>query len=158
MTCPEMCGIDKHQRLHPWSLRMDKQFHPILYYGSKYFSMMELTLNHVTKGGHRYHGDEIYILINIEKWYRLCLLILHVLHDTSSYSMCKIFTFDTRIDLIFVQQNKLSRKMMTVPNGNISISVISNIYLSLYPYFLWRIESKVWCQSLIVSKVFWFLI
>ena len=46
-------SIPKLQRLHRWSLGMDKLFHPILYNGCDYISMLGLKLNHVSKRGHR---------------------------------------------------------------------------------------------------------
>ena len=46
-------SIPKLQRLHRWSLGMDKQFHPTLYNGCNYLSMLGLKLNHVSKRGHR---------------------------------------------------------------------------------------------------------
>ena len=49
-------SIPKLQRLHRWSLGMDKQFHPIFYNGCNYLSMLGLKLNHVSKRGHRYRG------------------------------------------------------------------------------------------------------
>ena len=42
-------SIHKLQRLHRWSLGMDKQFHPILYNGCDYLSMLKL--NHVGERG-----------------------------------------------------------------------------------------------------------
>ena len=45
-------SIPKLQRLHRWSLGMDK-FHPIHYNGCNYLSMLGLKLNHVSKSGHR---------------------------------------------------------------------------------------------------------
>ena len=45
-------SIPKLQRLHRWSLGMDKQFHPIHYNGCNYLSMLGLKLNHVSKRGH----------------------------------------------------------------------------------------------------------
>ena len=44
-------SIPKRQRLHCWSLGMDKWFHPRLYNGWNYFSMLGLMLNHVSEGG-----------------------------------------------------------------------------------------------------------
>ena len=45
-------SIPKLQRLHRWSLGMDKWFHPILYNGCNYLSMLGLKLNHVSKRGY----------------------------------------------------------------------------------------------------------
>ena len=45
-------SIPKLQRLHRWSLRMDKQFHPTLYQACNYLYMLGLKLNHVSKRGH----------------------------------------------------------------------------------------------------------
>ena len=45
-------SIPKLQRLHRWSLGMDKLFHPIHYNGCNYLSMLGLKLNHVSKRGH----------------------------------------------------------------------------------------------------------
>ena len=44
-------SIPKLQRLHRWSLGMDKQFRPILYWVCNYISMLGLKLNHVIKSG-----------------------------------------------------------------------------------------------------------
>ena len=52
-------SIHKLQRLHRWSLRMDKQFHPTFYNGCNYLSMLGLKLNHVSKRGHWYPGGLI---------------------------------------------------------------------------------------------------
>ena len=46
-------SIPKLQRLHRWSLGMDRQFHSTLYNGCYYLSMLGLKLNHVSKRGHR---------------------------------------------------------------------------------------------------------
>ena len=43
-------SIPKLQRLHRWSLGMDKQFHPMLYHGCNYLSMLGLKWNLVSKG------------------------------------------------------------------------------------------------------------
>ena len=45
-------SIPKLQRLHRWSLGMDKKFRPILYWVCNYISMLGLKLNHVSKRGH----------------------------------------------------------------------------------------------------------
>ena len=45
-------SIPKLQRLHSWSLRMVKQFHPTLYNGCNYLSMLALELIQVSKRGH----------------------------------------------------------------------------------------------------------
>ena len=44
-------SIPKLQRLHRWSLGMDKQFHPMLYWACDYLSMLGFKLNHVSKKG-----------------------------------------------------------------------------------------------------------
>ena len=46
-------SIHKLQRLHRWSLGMDKQFHPTLYWTCDYLSMLGLKFNHVSKRDHR---------------------------------------------------------------------------------------------------------
>ena len=46
-------SIPKLQRLHCWSLGMDKWFHPTVYNGCDYLSMLGLKLNHVSKRGPR---------------------------------------------------------------------------------------------------------
>ena len=45
-------SISKLQRLHRWSLEMDKKFHPTLNTGCDYLSMLGLKLNYVSKRGH----------------------------------------------------------------------------------------------------------
>ena len=45
-------SIPKLQWLHHWSLGMDKQFHPTLYNGCNYLSMLGLKLNRVSKRGY----------------------------------------------------------------------------------------------------------
>ena len=45
-------SIPKLQRLHRWSLGMDKLFHPTHYNGCNYLSMLGLKLIHVSKRGH----------------------------------------------------------------------------------------------------------
>ena len=44
-------SIPKLQRLHCWSLGMGKKFHPTLYNGCDYLSMLGLKLNHVSQRG-----------------------------------------------------------------------------------------------------------
>ena len=44
-------SIPKLQRLHRWSLGMDKSFHATLYNVCDYLSMLRLKLNHVSKSG-----------------------------------------------------------------------------------------------------------
>ena len=44
-------SIPKLQRLHHWSLGMDKLFHPTLLWACNYLSMLGLKLNHVSKRG-----------------------------------------------------------------------------------------------------------
>ena len=46
-------SIPKLQRLHPWSLGMEKWFHPTLYNGCNYLSVLGLKLYHVRKRGPR---------------------------------------------------------------------------------------------------------
>ena len=43
-------SIPKLQRLHRWSLGMDKQFHPMLYHECNYLSILGLKWNLVSKG------------------------------------------------------------------------------------------------------------
>ena len=43
--------FSKLQRLHCWSLGMDKKFHLTLYNGCNYLSMLGLKLNHISKRG-----------------------------------------------------------------------------------------------------------
>ena len=45
-------SIPKLQRLHRWSLGMDKWFHPTFYNECNYLSMLGLKLNHVSKRSH----------------------------------------------------------------------------------------------------------
>ena len=45
-------SIPKLQPLHRWSLGMNKEFHPTLYNGCNYLSMLELKFIHITKTGH----------------------------------------------------------------------------------------------------------
>ena len=45
--------IPKLQRLHRWSLGMDKKIHPTLYDGCNYLSMLGLKLIHISKRGPR---------------------------------------------------------------------------------------------------------
>ena len=66
-------SIPKLQRLHRWSLGMDKQFHPIHYNVCNYLSMLGLKLNHVSKRGHR--------------WNNGILLLLHSATSTAVYMM-----------------------------------------------------------------------
>ena len=56
-------SIPKLQRLHRWSLEMDKQFHPTHYNGCNYLSMLGLKLNHVSKRGPR-------LVMNHREWRR----------------------------------------------------------------------------------------
>ena len=42
------CGMKSLIHLHPWSLGMDKWFHPTLFY-SNYLCMLGLKINHVSK-------------------------------------------------------------------------------------------------------------
>ena len=48
-------SISKLQQLHRWSLGMDKLFHPALYNGCDYLSMLGLKVTHVSKRGHSGH-------------------------------------------------------------------------------------------------------
>ena len=50
MGCNKL-SIPKLQRLHHWSLGMDKSFRPTLYNGCNHLSMLGLKLNHVSKSG-----------------------------------------------------------------------------------------------------------
>ena len=45
-------SISKLQRLHRWSLGMDKCFHPTFFWACDYWSMLGLKLDHVSKRGH----------------------------------------------------------------------------------------------------------
>ena len=47
-------SIPKFQRLHRWSLGMDKLFHPTHYNGCNYLSMLRLKLIHVSERGPRW--------------------------------------------------------------------------------------------------------
>ena len=50
-------SIPKLQRLHRWSLGMDKKSHPLLYWACDYLSMLVLKLNHISKSGPRWHAS-----------------------------------------------------------------------------------------------------
>ena len=54
-------SIPKLQRLHRWSLGMDKLFHPTHYNGCNYLSMLGLKLIHVSKRGYWCHLYLTYI-------------------------------------------------------------------------------------------------
>ena len=54
-------SIPRLQRLHRWSLGMDKQFHPIHYNVCNYSSMLGIKLNHVSKRGHRVKKWNMYL-------------------------------------------------------------------------------------------------
>ena len=64
-------SIPKLQRCNRWSLGMDKQFHPTLFWARNYLSMLGLKLNHVSKRGHskatpkNVHMDWLYDHIKI---------------------------------------------------------------------------------------------
>ena len=47
-----------------WNLGMDKWFHPTVYNGCNYLSMLGLKLNHVSKSGHWQHMQ----VIDLEHW------------------------------------------------------------------------------------------
>ena len=53
LTVSESDIIKLFNQSNRWSLGMDKWFHPILYYGCNYLSMLGLKLNHVSKRGPR---------------------------------------------------------------------------------------------------------
>ena len=63
-------SITKLQRLHRWSLRMDKQFDPTHYNGGNYLSMLGLKLIHVSK---RDSGLQVF-------WEPCCLLATELLN------------------------------------------------------------------------------
>ena len=58
-------SIHKLQRLHLWSLGMDKYFHPIFYKGCGYLFMLGLKLIHASKRGHRSLVSLRYLTIGI---------------------------------------------------------------------------------------------
>ena len=47
------------EQLQRWSLGMDKYFHPTLYNGCSYLSMLWLKLNHVSKKGPWCHQEQL---------------------------------------------------------------------------------------------------
>ena len=49
-------SIPELQRLYHWSLKMDKYFHPTLYWACDYLYMLGLELNHVSKRSPGRHG------------------------------------------------------------------------------------------------------
>ena len=51
-------SIPNLQRVHRWSLGMDKLLHPTLYNGYDYISMLGLKLNHVSKRGYWWRRNE----------------------------------------------------------------------------------------------------
>ena len=55
-------SIPKLQRLHRWSLEMDKWFHPTLYQRGDYSSMLGLKLNMLVKRGHWYADGLIQLI------------------------------------------------------------------------------------------------
>ena len=66
-------SIPKLQRCNRWSLGMDKLFHPILYNGYNYLSMLGLKLNHVSKRGHR---KLHVILLNSFSWLQRLIVLI----------------------------------------------------------------------------------
>ena len=56
--------IPKLQRLHRWSLGIDKHFHPTLYHGCNYLSMLGFKLNHTSKSGPR----SVYLLRRVRPY------------------------------------------------------------------------------------------
>ena len=71
-------SILKLQRLHRWSLGMDKKFHPTHYNRCNYLSMLGLKLIHVSKRGHccvffLYSMTVKYI--SCTSCYRICIVI-----------------------------------------------------------------------------------
>ena len=60
-------SIPKIQRLHRWSLGMDKQFHPTFYQAYDYLSMLGLKLMHISKRGYWGLFDE-HGWTGIRKW------------------------------------------------------------------------------------------
>ena len=55
-------SIPKLQRLHRWSLGMDKYFHLTLYRACDYLCMLGLKLNHVSKRGHCLSSCQTFVL------------------------------------------------------------------------------------------------
>ena len=51
MSETKLLIITKLQRFKRWSLGMDKQFHPIIYWAFDYLSMLGLEFTHVSKKG-----------------------------------------------------------------------------------------------------------
>ena len=62
-------SILKLQRLHRWSLRTDRKFHPTLYWACDYLSRLGLKLNHFSKRGHwAYYSSQLgFKLIHVNK-------------------------------------------------------------------------------------------
>ena len=79
-------SIPKLQRLHHWSLRMDK-FHPTFYNGCDYISMLGFKLIHVDKTGH---------------WWKAWVCPVHFLHQ---YQLSHVQWYN----LVNVLQNAYSR-------------------------------------------------
>ena len=72
-------SIPKLQRLHRWSLGMDKQFHPTVYYVCSY--LLGLKLNHVSKRGHRGYSDRKFSPIATYELYLIWTVIFLVTED-----------------------------------------------------------------------------
>ena len=84
-------SIPKLQRLHRWSLGMDKLFHPTSYNGCNHLSMLGLKLNHVSKMGH----CSLRVMICR---FRTCHVKLYLLNNRSAGSYCSQPTWHTHDD------------------------------------------------------------
>ena len=96
-------SIPKFQRLHCWSLGVEKSFHPTLYNGYNYLSMLRLKLIHVSKKGasalsvgcfHQYRRITVSGTLCFE---HILNIVADILQKTFSdaFSLIKIMIFDS---------------------------------------------------------------
>ena len=88
------------QRLHRWSLRMDKWFHPTLYTGCDYISMQGLKLIHVSKRGHWRRHIPSWIVATNGYYERLLLIRRRQLERLGKKTL--------QLELNFHQENKFN--------------------------------------------------
>ena len=124
-------SIPKLQRLHRWSLGMDKSFHPTHYQACNYLSMLGLKINRVSKRRHRrqfayrmsYHTKE-YMTREIKQEQQIGLFA----RDTTGHV---VFSHHSHLIVISAPSLQLALAVHRIVNCQVSVNgVCGNTDLS----------------------------
>ena len=145
-------SVPKLQRLHRWSLGMDKLFHPTLYNGCDYLSMLGLRLNHVGKSGPRKHSPVcvcVTEILNISGLIcariRTAALSRHVQLKYKK-NICDWYEILLHNNQVLYKKNyRITKTVHHLDDQQHDISNSLGQFESHYPYW-YRMKFLIWCR------------